>query len=386
MADFGVYVHYPWCRSRCSYCDFAVAIAPLSEIPHARYRAAILDELYAGAAAFSGRTLVSIYFGGGTPSLWPTGDLAAVIARVRETFAARGALEITLEANPTDCTAANLAGWRAAGITRLSIGAQSVDARELCTLGRDHRMGDGATAIAAAREAGFSSLSADFILGIPGPSAQARAEASIRAAIALFPEHLSIYELTVEPRTALARQIARGEVTTVAADALGDIYEHAHDQLSAAGYEHYEISSYARPGQRAVHNSLYWRGAEYLGLGVGAWSFLLDEGGGGQRWGNVRAAGRYLRGDRVAEREALSAADVAADGIWLGLRTAAGISVDLAAHDPDLIAWLEAENLARIDDHRILPTARGFLFADRVAARVLAGAGKADNRAVTQKG
>jgi oxygen-independent coproporphyrinogen-3 oxidase len=336
MGDAGVYIHYPWCRSRCPYCDFPIAVAPLDEIPHRPYLTAILDELARRAPEFAGRRLLSIYFGGGTPSLWPADCLAEAVSAVSGAFGSSepGSLEITIEANPVDCTAERMAGWRAAGIDRVSIGVQSLAADELVALGRDHRMGDGPAAVDAALAAGFRRLSADLILGAPrrGPRAVADALAGAAALAERRVPHLSVYELTVADGTPLQRQVSRGEIVPWDEDRMAELYIAAHDLLAAAGYEHYEVSSYARPGQRAVHNSLYWRADEFLGLGCGAASFRREPEGGGLRWTNHRSVGRYMAaGDGPATTERLSAADLAADRVWLGMRTSDGVPAEALA-------------------------------------------------------
>src|SRR5688500_15969259 len=214
MGDLGVYIHYPWCRSRCSYCDFPIAIAPVAEIPHRPYLTAVLEELGLRAREFAGRRLLSVYFGGGTPSLWPADCLAEALSAVCAAFEAEpGSLEVTIEANPVDCTAERMAGWRAAGIDRISIGVQSVAAGELVALGRDHRMGDGPAAVDAALAAGFRRLSADLILGAPRPSPRAPGLGSALAGASSLAErgvpHLSVYELTISDGTPLQRRVAR---------------------------------------------------------------------------------------------------------------------------------------------------------------------------------
>ena len=345
-------------------------MAPLDEIPHRVYLEAVLAELEVHRAAFVGRTLVSIYFGGGTPSLWPAGCLAGAAAAVAEAFGGDALREITIEANPVDCTPANLAAWRQAGIDRVSIGVQSLEPGDLVSLGRDHRMGEGLAAVEAARASGFSRMSADIILGAPG-SRQPLASVAAMAERAV--PHLSVYELTVEEGTPLAQRVARGEVVPESEDRLAELYLAADELLSASGYEHYEVSSYARPGARAVHNSLYWRGAEFLGLGAGAASFQRRAEGGGVRWSNHRSVGRYLASPpdaRRAEVDPLSAADLAADRIWLGLRTSDGVPLD--AVPAELLDWLAGPaGLAAVDGARVRPTVRGFLYSNRVLARVL---------------
>jgi len=373
-AELGLYVHFPWCRHLCPYCDFPVAVAK-GEPPHDAYLAAILAELAERAPEVAGRRLVSIYVGGGTPSLWRPDCLAAVVDAGARAFAADPAgLEITIEANPADCTAARMAGWRAAGVNRVSIGVQSLDPGELVTLGRDHRMGDGAVALESARAAGFRSVSADLILGVPGDGPAVLPAHALP--IAATVDHLSVYELTIEERTIFGKRVRAGTLVPRDEDALASLYVAAHDALTAAGFEHYEISSYARPGHRAVHNALYWRGAEFLGLGVGAASFVRDPAGGGRRVTNVRQAPRYLaaRGaERVAETLVSDAADLAADLLWLGLRTADGVAEADLAGRPDLAAWLVGEGLAEPSAGRLRPTLRGYLYADQVAARASRG-------------
>lgn len=373
--DLGVYIHYPWCRRLCPYCDFPVAVARDGAIPHHEYLAAVLRELAERRGDFAGRRLRSIYFGGGTPSLWPDDCLATAIREVVEAFDARIAdLEITIEANPTDCTAPIMTSWRSAGIDRLSIGVQSVAARTLVALGRDHRMGDGVAAVRRARDAGFPRITADVIFGVPdgepgdtGQSLTAIAEADVG--------HISVYELTIEDRTAFGRAARAGTLIPLDDEILAEAYSAVHWALIARGYEHYEVSSYARPGQRSVHNQLYWRGAEYLGLGNGAASFRrLPGDAGAERVTNQRSVKRYLkaRGEqRVATREALDPEAVADDLLWLGMRTADGIPWTALDHRPEARQWLLENLLAEQRHDRIQPTLKGFLYCDRIAARLL---------------
>jgi oxygen-independent coproporphyrinogen-3 oxidase len=322
----------------------------------------VTRELELRAGAFSGE-LVSIYLGGGTPSLWRPDCIAAAIDRIRQRFAA-APREITIEANPTDCSDENLAAWRAAGIDRISIGVQSFEPRALVTLGRDHRFGDGRAAIARTRAAGFR-VSADFILGVPS-AGEAVPE------VDTTPDHLSIYELTIEERTAFGKRVRDGRLVPLPEDTLTELYLAMHDRLTGAGYEHYEISSYARPGQRAVHNSLYWRGAAFLGLGVGAASLELAGDGSGRRVTNPRRAAAYLAAPGApAEIVASTPAELAADRAWLGLRTSDGVAEADLAPAAGVADWLVANGLAERRAARICPTLRGFLMADRIASRVV---------------
>ena len=372
MTQLGVYIHYPYCRKLCPYCDFAVTVVPRAGAPHEAYVEALLAEL-AAAPPLPERRLVSIYLGGGTPSLLPPPLIGRLVAAARERFAALdAALEVTLEANPTDCTAEQMAAWRAAGINRVSIGVQSTDPAELALLGRDHHQGDGAAALRRALDAGFDAVSADVIIGVPGVGAAD----SVAAVADDGPTHLSVYELTIEARTHFGKRTRRGSLQPLGDDSLAARYEAADRELASRGYEHYEISSYARPGFRAVHNSLYWSGGDYLGLGAGAASFVRDAGGGGQRWTNVRSAAAYLRappGQAVAERTPLSAAELTEDLLWLGMRTADGVAEELFTGREAVVEKLIRADLARTGGGRIRPTMRGFLLHDQVARWIVAG-------------
>ena len=273
-------------------------------------------------------------------------------------------LEITLEANPTDVTDANLAAWRAAGVSRLSIGVQSLAADELRVLGRDHRFGDGLDAFARARAHGGFAISLDFILGTPVPGRAPELAWIDRVRDA---DHLSVYELTIEPRTAFGARVRDGRMQPLGDDALAELYERAHHALDAAGFEHYEISSYARPGKRAVHNSLYWSGAPFLGLGASAASLAIFADGSGERATNTRRVTDYLAG-APPEVIAIGAREMANDRAWLAMRTRDGVADSVLL--PELARALVDDGLAERRGGRICPTLRGFLFADRVAARI----------------
>ncbi len=382
---FGVYVHFPWCRRRCPYCDFAVEVAV--EPPHEAYLAAVRAELAELAPRFAGRALVSIYFGGGTPSLWDPRCVAALIADVRERWRPTGSsppLEITMEANPTDCAPARLAAWKEAGITRVSVGVQSTRPDELALLGRDHRVGDGMAALAEVGAAGGLSLSADFIVGVPrsrrlpvvsGERGEllTRELAWIDALAASPARHASVYELTIEEGAAFAKRVRDGRLSPRDGDALAELYVTIHHLMAARGFEHYEISSYAQPGQRAVHNSLYWSGGEYLGLGVGAASYWRGPDGAAERWSNARRFAAYQQ-ERRAELRPVAAEEDRADRLWLGLRTSDGVRASELAPIPGVLDWLLADGLAALaaapDGPRVQPTVRGFLFADAIAERI----------------
>jgi oxygen-independent coproporphyrinogen-3 oxidase len=344
----------------CPYCDFAVTTgAP----DHERYLEALLAELAARAPKFSG-DLVSIYFGGGTPSLWEPDCIARAIAAIRSTFGDRHLREVTLEANPIDCARYNCARWKSAGVTRLSIGVQSLVPDELVVLGRDHRFGDGPQAVQTALAEGGLDISCDAIMGTPIAGRTPDFE-TIDALAGL--DHLSVYELTIEERTSFGARVRDGRLIPLDDDVLAQLYTDVHERLVAAGFEHYEISSYARPGKRAVHNSLYWQCAPFLGLGVGAASLELDGAGGGIRATNPRKVADYYAGVS-AEVVVSSPAELAAERAWLGMRTSDGVAED--ALTAEIVRWLLDEGLATRSAGRICPTLRGFLLSNRIAARI----------------
>jgi oxygen-independent coproporphyrinogen-3 oxidase len=229
-------------------------------------------------------------------------------------------------------------------------------------------MGDGLSAVQRALASPLSSVSADVILGTPvGDPLE-----SVDAIAATGVPHISVYELTIEERTPLGKRVARGELSPRSADELADLYTATRERLLAAGYEHYEISSFARPGHRAIHNSAYWRLGEFLGVGNGAASFRIRADGAGVRWTNPRSVTRYLAGD-PPEVEDLTADDLARDRIWLGMRTSDGVARSDFEGRAGLLADLVTEGLALEDESRIRPTLRGFLLSDSVARRAVGG-------------
>ena len=355
----------------CPYCDFAVATGTPE---HERYLDVVLRELAGRAPRFSG-DLVSIYLGGGTPSLWDPDCIARAIHAIRGTFGDAHLREVTIEANPIDCTQLNCARWKSAGVDRISIGVQSVVADELVVLGRDHRFGDGPAALERVLAEGGLATSCDAIVGTPvgrtpGLSTPGLSTglSTIDALASTAVDHLSVYELTIEERTAFGARVRDGRMTPLDDDVLAELYTAVHTRLSAAGFEHYEISSYARPGKRAVHNSLYWRCEPFLGLGVGAASLEIHPAGaGGTRATNPRKVSDYYAGG-PAEIVVSSPAELRGERAWLGMRTIDGVAEDDL---PDQITrWLLDEGLATHVEGRISPTLRGFLLANRIAARI----------------
>jgi len=387
----GVYVHYPFCSARCPYCDFAIDTR--SEPPHARYADAVVAELAARKRSFHTKSnparLASIYLGGGTPGLWPAPFVGRVVDAICEAFSVSnaGGLEITLEANPGDLKPQNLEALQDAGVNRLSLGVQSFQDTFLEALGRNHT---GATAIKTIRQAhaaGLDNLSCDLMFGLPEQTLSDW-QRDLDQLIALQPTHVSCYGLTIERGTPFFNEVRAGRLLEPSDELQASCYANAQQRLSEAGYEQYEISSYARPGRRAVHNHLYWTLGAYLGLGCSASSFRPLQSGSGVRFRNPRATETYLR---AAERgfgavdpvfvEVQSPADLEVEALWLGLRTSDG--VDRASHrarygqDPLDVAQRAVVAPALVEagwlfvgQERLILTPQGFLFADEVAARL----------------
>lgn len=372
----GVYVHFPYCAKKCPYCDFNSHVVDHDD---AAYADVVLAELEHRAAEIAG-PLVSIYFGGGTPSRWAPEQVGRVIRAIRDRLGLEEDAEITLEANPGTVAEARLVAYVAEGVNRFSIGTQSFIDAELEALGRIHDAAAGRRAVEIAQRTG-ARVSLDLIYAQPGQS-RADVDRSLDVALALAPDHVSAYTLTVEPDTILGRQKRLGLFVEMADDDQADLIEHVTGRLADAGYERYEVSSYAKPGRRAVHNSLYWTGAPYLGLGAGAHGFTYaSDLSAGRRYGNVKAPERYLTGRfETFFDEAQDRRDLLTDRLWVGLRPIWGVDVGALAERataPGLLALaptldrLVAEDLLIAEGTRYRPTARGFLFADRIARVIL---------------
>ncbi len=383
---FGVYIHFPYCRKRCPYCDFAVHAR--RDIPHERYERAVIKELSVRAPLFAGRRGVSIYFGGGTPGLWRPDSIARVIGAVRSELDMERELEITVEMNPEGPEGvdfdAHLEALARAGVNRLSIGAQSFDGGQLATLGRLHQPHHSMRAMKSARAGGFRNLSLDLMFALPGQTAVAL-DRELDALLSLEPDHVSAYTLTIEPRTAFSAQVRDGSLITLDAELQAELYEKVQTRLAAAKFAQYEISSHARSGKRAVHNCLYWTGGEYLGLGCSAHSFVRRDDG-GTRFSNLRSVDDYFRAlpeidqpfAKLATREDLDSERLGREALWLGVRLLDGVErakfKSLYGRDPtelfaEELRRLLDEELVEITDERIKLSKKGVLYADEVGAR-----------------
>jgi oxygen-independent coproporphyrinogen-3 oxidase len=336
-ARLGLYVHVPFCEAKCTYCHFAIDPRRPDGARQERYQRALRAEMEAAPAAAA----ETLYFGGGTPSLWAVARLAQVVDVARRRFSLPVGAEVTVEANPADLDAAGYRELRSAGVTRVSVGIQSFDDAVLAEMGRLHSSADSVRAVESARAAGFANVSVDLILGWPGETAS-RWQRSLDGVAALAPEHLSLYVLEVEGRTLLAHRARSGGLDLPDDDLVADLYAHTVETLSVLGLERYEISSFARPGFESRHNSKYWADLPFLGFGMSAHSYRD-----GRRWWNIDTFGGYCRAIEergpaaaVAGERVLSPRERAQEALFTGLRRREGVDLVAfqAAHGVDVLA------------------------------------------------
>ena len=375
LGAWGVYVHVPFCPRRCTYCDFAVVVGkrPSDEL-------AYVDAL---VREWQSRILPqgephAVYLGGGTPSKLSAPMVERILGAICQRTGGLGT-EVTLEVNPETVDQERLQAFRQAGVTRLSIGAQALQDHHLRAMHRGHRAQDIGRTVDWAKSAGFASISLDAIYGWPGQRFD-EWQATIQGLIRLEPDHLSLYQLQIEPHTALYRKVRSGEMLPVESDLVADMSDWAGDELSRFGYDRYEISSYAHPGHEGRMNRLYWTMNPYVGIGMAAHSF-----DGTRRWWNVPHFGEYiertaLHQDPRADGEALQRLDLMREYSWLGLRTVEGFSRDrfqrrfgedaLTVFRP---VWeqLQRQGLVQWDAERIRLSARGLDLANQVMAALI---------------
>lgn len=359
-----VYVHVPFCARRCSYCDFSIAVRAV--VPADEYASALARELDIRFGESGDWLVDTLYFGGGTPSRLGAAGVARVIALMRERVTLTPNAEVTLEANPEDVTSDAVAAWRSAGVNRLSIGAQSFDDRVLSWMHRTHAAAAIGRAVDAARRGGIDNLSLDLIFALPEAMERSWTR-DVACALELEPAHLSLYGLTIELRTPLGRWEARGEVAGPSDERYELEFLHAHDALVAAGFDHYEVSNFGRPGLHSRHNSAYWSDTPYAGLGPAAHEFD----GLTRRW-NVSAYVEWLRRasagqDPVDACEQLSSDNRIAEQVYLGLRTAGGLAVS----GPEIArtrTWEESGWSILHHGDRVTLTPLGWLRLDTLAA------------------
>lgn len=377
-----LYIHIPFCRQKCPYCAFFSQEHSIDSLN--RYAGLLCREMALVADKTAGRPpLDSIYFGGGTPSLLDDRQISRLIGLADQTFGLAAQIEITLEANPGTVDDPTLAGFRRAGVNRLSLGIQSFDDRMLTTLGRIHTAQEGREAFFAARRAGFDNIAIDLINSLPEQTAGLWRN-DLEQALLLAPEHLSVYGLTIEADTRFAAQYTENSPLLPDEDLAAEMFEAADDQLCSRGYEHYEIANYARPGCRSSHNSGYWHRDGYLGLGAGAHSFLRDAGC-GRRFSNVADLAAYscaldkghLPRTGITQ---LSREDAMAEHMFLGLRMSDGVACEHFEREFGIpimavygmqIELLHSQQLLTVDSASLRLTRRGMLLSNQVFQRFL---------------
>ena len=379
MTDAGIYLHIPFCRSRCSYCDFATGMyeGALAE----RYVAALVSEIENWREVETPAPVDTIYFGGGTPSLLTPAQIENILTAVRSRFEIVESAEVTLEINPGDggtsavAKEENFSALRRLGINRASFGAQTFDDQDLKQLGRTHGAAEISTTFQQLRDAGFDNLNFDLIAGLPGQTLSGWQQ-NLDQALRLRPEHLSLYLLDVHEGTPLADQINRGMRPQPDEDLAAEMYRLMIEKVCAAGYEHYEISNFCLPGFESRHNTKYWSGAPYYGFGNSAHSYDAHR----RRWANERDTMKYVstieKGESsIVERTELDEADERSESIFLGLRLMRGIDLksyrarfggDLREqYDGELMRLIDAE-LIEIADDVLKLTTRGAVLSNEV--------------------
>jgi len=377
MHDIGLYVHIPFCRHKCNYCSFASYQSRETDI--AVYLCALKAEL---AQRAGGRPIRSIYFGGGTPSLLSPEQIGGILATIDSLSAVNEAAEITIEANPGTLDTAYLAAVRGLGVNRLSLGAQSMNNRELDLLGRIHKAAEVQEAVHCARSAGFENLNLDLIYGLPGQGLSGW-QRTLDEAIAMKPEHLSLYALTLDAETPMWRALKEMSLPDIDPDLSADQYEMAEDLLAAHGYRHYEISNWAEEGRECRHNMVYWQNRPYLGVGVAAHSWLD-----GHRMANTGNLDEYLAafaGKRplLPDMDEVIGLDLElAETVILGLRLEAGVDInslknrfgiDVLSYYSQPIREMVDSGLMKHTGEYIRLTRRGRLLSNEVFWRILPG-------------
>jgi oxygen-independent coproporphyrinogen-3 oxidase len=377
---FSLYIHIPYCISKCPYCDFNSHV--VAKIPERAYIEALTRELdhYAGQDAWRDRKIQSIFFGGGTPSTFHPQGIAKILSQVVASFDLLPDCEITLEANPGTVDRAHFVGYRACGVNRISLGVQSFQPRLLKFLGRAHSVDEAKLALGVVRAAGFDNFSLDLIYANPGQTLE-ELRTDLEIALSFGSPHLSAYNLTIEEGTPFHHEFRSGRMPLLTEEEEIAMAELIEQKLRQAGLARYEISNYARPGFHARHNVNYWQDGDYLGLGAGAHSYKKTKTDGiyGQRWWNEKAPSRYMQavlrnGQAVVEAEHPDIKKAAGEFMFSGLRLTDGVSVEgfaarfnqtPAAFYPRILDWI-SEGFMEQDNHRLRLSRRGFMVANAI--------------------
>ena len=370
MKSLGLYIHIPFCRSKCLYCDF-FSFPHMDEQTMDQYCKALMGEIALWGARMKGYLVDTVYFGGGTPTYLPPERLCSLLAAVREHFSLAENAEITTECNPATVDKAALTTLRAAGFNRLSLGAQSMDDRELKALGRIHTASQFIETFSDARAAGFDNVSADLMFGIPHQS-MASFSKTLTELCALSPEHISVYGLKIEEGTPFYDR--RDTLPLPDEDTEREMYMHAVDFLASMGYEQYEISNFAKTGRESKHNLRYWRREDYLGMGVAAYSCL-----GNTRFSNTEDMESYLSGQRKSTQEQVSEHDMLCESVMLGMRLSEGCDFDALAAQFGEKAYEYRDGLLRFEPMGLLKktacgcafTKEGFYVSNAILSEIL---------------
>ncbi|AHM61642.1 hypothetical protein D770_16940 [Flammeovirgaceae bacterium 311] len=370
----GIYLHIPFCRQACFYCDFhfSTNLKPKQALLQALHQEASMQQHY-----LSGELVETVYFGGGTPSLLEAEETGSLLQHLQQLFNIKEGAEITLEANPDDLTQEKLQALRQLGVNRLSIGIQTFSQPVLQGLNRAHTAAQAHACVPLARAAGFNNISIDLMYGLPGQTEEIWQQ-DLALALALRPEHISAYCLTIEPKTAFGKWTERGQLHPPGEEVGEQQYLMLTQALLQAGYEHYEVSNFSLPGYHSRHNTAYWLQKKYLGLGPGAHSYNLDS-----RQYNIRNNALYIKklqvGELAQEGEILKREDHINEYLMTGLRTSWGIDLqylkdqwqhDLQHQNQGYLQEMQARGQARVENNRLFLTEEGRLLADEITARL----------------
>ncbi len=376
----GLYIHIPFCKQRCIYCDFYFVTS--KKHVDAFVKTLKQEIAFRGTFFDPKQSLETIYFGGGTPSLLPVDAIEDILKTIDSSFDTSRVKERSFELNPDDVDDAYLTRLRKAGINRLSIGTQSFFDADLQWMNRAHNAKQASGIVPMARAAGFENLSVDLIFGLSEQSKE-NWEHNLELAIASGAPHLSTYSLTIEPRTPLYKQVARGLLQHVDDSILADLYQYTIDRLVAAGYEHYEVSSFSKPGWRSQHNQLYWRHTNYLGVGPSAHSFWQASDMPATRWANVSNIKKYIawtgRGEPpLSFKEKIKTPDLENEYIMLRLRTSDGLSLQTLKRnyntelDPSVLEEILDQDFAMINENKtLILTQKGMLVCNTITERLM---------------
>jgi oxygen-independent coproporphyrinogen-3 oxidase len=365
--SLALYIHWPFCVSKCPYCDFNSHVR--ESVDQAAWRAALLADLAHEARETPGSRLTSIFFGGGTPSLMPPATVAALIEAAERHWGFAPGIEITLEANPSSVEAARFADLAAAGVNRVSLGLQSLDDSALQFLGRAHDADEGLMALGTAQSV-FARVSFDLIYALPGQSAEAWA-GELDRALSFGTSHLSLYQLTIEPGTRFAAMAAKGDLAPADPDESASLYELTGERTEAAGLPAYEISNHARPGDESRHNLAYWRYLPYAGIGPGAHGRRGDRATQRHRKPENWLAALARNGHGMVEENEIGPADRRTEALLMGLRLAEGIEDKPDGLDLAAVERLVARGLLARDGARLRATPRGMLLLDAILPEIV---------------